>query len=415
MITDFVYWNMLVGIWLMGWILGYRDFERKRNSLALCVHTNGMGHVIQTLRILDVLNKASVKVNLVVLAEQRKIPEVFLIKLREKVGPECEIVDLAHEVHYDDNNGGSISNIGVCIEAFWKIYGPAGWRTVKQCSGLLMKHRPEVCLSLWDPHLPIMIDAFGAKTAVLQVATQAIMYEQGRGTDLVLDMLYLFNVGRKGDLLPLTFSQQPGAMPIVVDVPPRLPAEPYLVAYSCMPDVLVPLVNITKHKVVLFAKDVEILRRWREHKAVHPGSNVEVVKVGATFQMALAKSSGLIASPSPGAVIQALACAKPCFLFVPPGHLEQTMNYNYYARHFVGVSTTASGPIEEWADGAMAMAMGDGPTARTMVEQSERVRAWLDAFDAAADRTLIRALRRLFDEAKGSWPKAEEVAPVSAA
>ena len=108
---------------------------------------------------------------------------------------------------------------------------------MRQCSGLLMKHRPEVCLSLWDPHLPIMIDAFGARTAVLQVATQAIMYEHGRGQDLVLDMLYLLNVSRKGELLPLVFSPQPGAMPIVCDVPPLLPPEPYLVAYSCMPQV----------------------------------------------------------------------------------------------------------------------------------------------------------------------------------
>ena len=108
---------------------------------------------------------------------------------------------------------------------------------MRQCSGLLMKHRPEVCLSLWDPHLPIMIDAFGARTAVLQVATQAIMYEHGRGQDLVLDMLYLLNVSRKGELLPLVFSPQPGSMPIVCDVPPLLPSEPYLVAYSCMPQV----------------------------------------------------------------------------------------------------------------------------------------------------------------------------------
>jgi hypothetical protein len=50
-------------------------------------------------------------------------------------------------------------------------------------------------------------------------------------------MLYLFNVTRKGEMLPLVFSSQPGAMPIVCDVPPLLPSEPYLVAYSCMPQV----------------------------------------------------------------------------------------------------------------------------------------------------------------------------------
>ena len=44
-------------------------------------------------------------------------------------------------------------------------------------------------------------------------------------------MLYLLNVGCKGELLPLGFSPQPGSMPIVCEVPPLLPSEPYLVAY----------------------------------------------------------------------------------------------------------------------------------------------------------------------------------------
>ena len=66
---------------------------------------------------------------LVVLAEQSKIPEHFLVSLREKAGPECEIVDLQHEVHYDDNNGGGINNLSVILEACWKIFGPDGWRT----------------------------------------------------------------------------------------------------------------------------------------------------------------------------------------------------------------------------------------------------------------------------------------------
>ena len=231
-----MYWNLRVGIALIAWLVGYRHYKVEPGSIALCCHTNGMGHVIQMLRILDVLNAASIRVSLVVLADRSKIPDHFLAALRDKVG-DAAIEDLAHEVHYDDNNGNSINNLRVVLEAVWKIFGPEGWRTVRQCGGLLMAHRPEVCLSLWDPHLPIMIDATGAPSAVLQVATQAIMYEDGRGHDLVLDMLYLMNVTRKGELLPLVFSPQPGAMPIVCEVPPLLPSEPYLVAYSCMPQV----------------------------------------------------------------------------------------------------------------------------------------------------------------------------------
>ena len=49
LISDFVYWQIRVGIWLMGWILGYRPFEPEPGSIALCCHTNGMGHVIQVI------------------------------------------------------------------------------------------------------------------------------------------------------------------------------------------------------------------------------------------------------------------------------------------------------------------------------------------------------------------------------
>ena len=105
------------------------------------------------------------------------------------------------------------------------------------------------------------------------------MYEEGRGKSLVLDLLYLLNVGSDaGELIGLVFAPQVGsraahemlvfgwsarlwntwratharltflthpsqhdAMPIICDVPPLAPSEPYLVAYSCMPHVLTPI------------------------------------------------------------------------------------------------------------------------------------------------------------------------------
>ena len=235
LLSDFVYWQIRVGIWLMGLILGYRPFVAKKNSLALSCHTNGMGHVIQMLRIIDVLNAAQIPVGLIVLASKGKIPAHFLASLREKAGPDAEIVDLDHEVHYDDNNGAKINNLRVVLEAGWKIFGPEGWRTVKQCIGLLMKHRPEVCLSLWDPHLPIMIDAFSCPTHNLQVATQAIMYEAGRGQDLVLDMLYLLNVGLKGELLPLVRPSTPSHLHTLTPPHPHTSTLTAPPSHTCRP------------------------------------------------------------------------------------------------------------------------------------------------------------------------------------
>ena len=43
------------------------------------------------------------------IADAAKIPADHMRRLHALAGP-APIVDLAHEVHYDDNNGGSISN-----------------------------------------------------------------------------------------------------------------------------------------------------------------------------------------------------------------------------------------------------------------------------------------------------------------
>ena len=167
---------------------------------------------------------------------------------------------------------------------------------------------------------------------------------------------------------------------------------------------LTPLAAITRHRIILFAKQVD---KWSRYYAQCP--NITVQPVGAAFQLSLAKSSGLIASPSPGAVIQALGCAKPCYLFIPPGHLEQTCNYNYYMKHFIGVSSPSNEPIDVWADRALA------PTdPASMMAQAYRVRDWLQLFDDAANRTLVRSLKRLKQQSSAGaegWPSAVYVAP----
>ena len=178
---------------------------------------------------------------------------------------------------------------------------------------------------------------------------------------------------------------------------------------------LTPLQAITSHKILLFAKNVD---KWSAFYKGNP--NVTVQPVGPAFQHALARSSGIIASPSPGVVIQALGCAKPCYLFIPDGHLEQTCNYNYYMKHFVGVSSPLSEPITQWADRALepitieaAKAClkpsltdrigerfsGNKQQAPPMLAQAYRIRDWLNSFEEAAHSTLIRSLRRLHGHA----------------
>ena len=49
-------------VFFMAYILGYRRYEARSDSIALCCHTNGLGHVIQMLRILSVLNRNNIPV-----------------------------------------------------------------------------------------------------------------------------------------------------------------------------------------------------------------------------------------------------------------------------------------------------------------------------------------------------------------
>ena len=386
--SDFVFWISRCGVCAMAYLSGFRPYTVDPGSIALCCCTNGMGHVIQMLRILDVLNAAGIRPKVIVIADLKKIPKQYVASLRSKIAADCEIFDLEHEIHYDENLGASISNLKVTIETIWKNFGIPGWtKAVPRCAMLLNLFRPEICLSLWDWHLPAFIDATDSPTKILQVATQSILYEKGRGDNFVLDLLYLHNGMRIGEMIPLSFAPNSHGMPIVCDVPPICPSESYLVAYSCMPSVLTQINMIKTHRIILFAKQVE---KWKAFYCEN--SNIEVQRVGAAFQVALAKSSGLIASPSPGVVMQALCCAKPCYLFVPPGHLEQTANFEYYTTNFIGVASPLSESVDQWAD--RVSQTKDIINVNAMI-QAKQQREWLQMFEGAAKRTLIPTIKRM--------------------
>ena len=128
--SDVLFWQLRWTIWAMARVVGYRHYEPIPGSVVLCCHTNGLGHMIQMLRILEVFEAAAVHVSLVVIADAAKIPADHMRRLQALAGA-APIVDLAHEVHYDENLGGAVANWRVVIDAMWKILGPAG-RTIAE-------------------------------------------------------------------------------------------------------------------------------------------------------------------------------------------------------------------------------------------------------------------------------------------
>ena len=67
----------------------------------------------------------------------------------------------------------------------------------------------------------------------------------------------------------------------------------------------------------------------------------------------------------------------------------------------MGVASPEVKPIEAWADEALAPSDAALKGAKV---QSETVREWLQSFDEAASRTLIRMLKQLLGGATGYVP-----------
>ena len=67
---------------------------------------------------------------------------------------------------------------------------------LRRFTKLLRQKRWGTCLSLWDPHVPLIMDSImgGRKMKILAVATQGLLYLDWPH-DLQLDFLYYANMG----------------------------------------------------------------------------------------------------------------------------------------------------------------------------------------------------------------------------
>jgi hypothetical protein len=378
---------------LSGWGCGY---EPEQGKIVMGVHTNGMGHVIQAVRLIGALAKAGIEVDTVAFGDMSKVPQNFLDDFK-RIMPGVHLYDFAHEIHYDDNLGGEVSLLKVVLNTLWMIMGPPGLSMVRKYVAMLKERRFHVCLSLWDPHIPVLHDSlWGAqKLKVVNVATQGLLYLEWP-YHFQLDFLWYANMGSiqlDAELISLLFFPQHDALPVIVAVPEQKTKEDFLLAYSCMPAALTEIAQIKDKKVVLFTKAVE---RWTEYYKECP--NIEIKKVGAEFAGYLSRCSGLIASPSPGVVTQALAVGTPCYLICPPGHLEQKFNEDYYFKYFVGVTNAERVPLTTWASGVTK-------SDKSLMQQAKSVREWLLQFDAQAEKLVIPAMRRAMASGDGGGKK----------
>jgi len=331
--------NMKLTIYPLAKFWGYRRFEPQPDTMLVTCCTNGLGHIHQMERVLGVLQEEGMKFPVIALAREQKVPAYKLAALKARF-PETTFVNLNFEVDYD--NGKSFRNSDIA----WSATKMACMRSgglVRRVVGLLKKHRPAYCLSFWEPGVATTLNALNCPTKLVSVASQGQIFgdrgggRQGQG--LIMRSMHVFNVGRKGTLVPLSVREIPGSIPQIVRLPSPQPLGDekghFYVAYTTAPQVLAPIKKKLFGRVMLFVKEKRLAYYTRKYKA-YP--HVEVRETSPDFGDYLARSRGLIASPSRGVVTQAVAIGKPVYLFCPRGHVEQEYNLAFYLRFFKGVA-----------------------------------------------------------------------------
>ncbi|KAL1512156.1 hypothetical protein AB1Y20_005424 [Prymnesium parvum] len=394
-------------------LAGYQKFEPERDSILVTCCTNGLGHVHQMERVLTVLQEAGLKFPIVALAKEQKVPAYKLAALKEKF-PDTSFVNLNFEVDYD--NGKSFNNRQVVWSATKQVFTSSPFRKVCR---LMRRHRPAYCLSFWEPAVSSFINVMNAPTKVVSVASQGQIYaDDGAGSktkqSLLMRALHELNVGKSGTLVPLSVKRIDGAIPQVVKLPPLPPpdaeVEDFYVAYSTVPQVLAPVSwKLPNKRVLLFVKEKRLAFYT---KAYRKFKNIEVRETSSDFADYLARSKGLIASPSRGVVTQAIALGKPVYLFCPKGHLEQEYNLRFYLQSFEGISCPRSrryrryvhasrtGDLEEGWKGRMQTVAewANATEGVDLREQALALREWLDQIDTLIAARLVPLLQPSSEE-----------------
>ena len=106
--------------WLFGPLVCWWGYEPDPSKLLMTVHTNGMGHVKQAVALSDILGRVGIKIDTIAFGDLSKVPQSNIDEFKRHQ-PGVEILDFAHEIHYDDNHGASVSMVAVVLETAWKI------------------------------------------------------------------------------------------------------------------------------------------------------------------------------------------------------------------------------------------------------------------------------------------------------
>lgn len=394
-------------------LMGYRHYVPDKDSVLVTCCTNGLGHVHQMERILSVLEEAGMRFPVIALAKEQKVPAYKLESLKKRF-PDATFYNLNLEIDYD--NGKSFNNLNIIVSGTKMVLRRAT-PFYRKLTRILHRHRPAYCLSFWEPSVATFLNVMNCPTRLVAVASQGQIYEDSTGVErgLLMRMLRHFNVGNKGCLVPLSVRPLDSAIPQVVSVPAPAPLDTegggYFVAYSTVPQVLGAIgKRMQGHRVRLFVKEHR-LAFYKAKFRRYP--HIDVRETARDFGEQLARSRGLIASPSRGVVTQAIALGKPVYLFCPKGHLEQEYNLRFYMHRFAGVASPKGRRYRRYfgatrqgrgRNATVTMPEGHRGKMQTLLEweaslaelqldeQAQELREWLSRTDARIREKLMPLL-----------------------
>jgi hypothetical protein len=338
----------------------YRHFSYipKEKSCIVLIHNNqGLGHVIQSKKILKVLYSHKIKVNGIIFSNFKNLPQYLKIFYQNL---QTEIIDLdlfSNSKISANTMQGNISNI------FKKVLTINYGKISQILDPFLTKHKPSLCLNFFELYSFSYLRSLKIKIKFINFASH--LNQIYNSNDILNSLQPIFN----GCInIPLSLNEDKKCIPNIVDLPKKRISSNFLLVYGTYSKFLLPHIKkIKKINVVWYIKNSnEIDRKLQKHK------NIVIKNYGNSFIKDLEVCKGLIANPSKGTVIQALSINKPIYLIPPKNVLEQNYNLNHIYPTFIGISNSKHTDINTWVNNLNNI---------DMKKQSSEIRTWLKKTD----------------------------------
>jgi hypothetical protein len=338
----------------------YRHFSyipKEKSCIVLISNNHGLGHVIQSKKILEFLYSHKIKVNGIVFSNYKNLPSYLKIFYQNL---QTDIIDL----DLFSNSKISANTMQDNISNVFKKVLTINYRKISQIlNPFLTKHKPSICLNFFELYSYSYLRSLKINIKFINFASH--LGQIYNSSSILNSLQPIFN----GCInIPFSLTEDKKCIPNIVDLPKKRPSGNFLLVYGTYPHFLLPHIKkIKKINVVWYTENTkEIDKKLQNHK------NIVIKQYSNNFIKDLEVCKGLISNPSKGTVIQALSVNKPIYLIPPNNVVEQNYNLNYIYPTFIGITNAKHTDINTWVNNLDNV---------EMKKQSLQIRKWLNRTD----------------------------------